>query len=144
MRTIATPLAILGPIVVAAASTLLAGCQAPDRANPTVIDATLPTQPLLELRVGQPASLTLQSSAGTGYEWVYVRDMSAGELPVTVNPKRTRAVSPGVAGGPTLWDFQVWPERAGRAALTFELRRPWEKDAPAAERAVIPVLVTVH
>ncbi len=118
-----------------------AACEAPHRTNPVFVDPVVSPQTMLDLTVGTPSTISLPAHGGTGYEWVYVRDTMTQPIPVAVQPKGSRAIDPGVAGGPREWGFEIRPVRAGRGTLTFELRRPWEKSEPAAQKVVIPYLV---
>ncbi len=128
-------------LAVAFAAASLAACDAPHRASPVYVDPIVSAQTMLDLKVGTPQTISLPAHGGTGYEWVYVRDTTTQPIPVSVHPKGSRTIDPGVSGGPREWGFEISPARPGRGTLTFELRRPWEKNGQAAQTVVIPYLV---
>ena len=73
-------------------------------------------------RVGEPFTIRLQSNPTTGFEWQAIFDPAAVALV-------DRKFDPGAGGigggGEEVLTFR--PLRAGRATITFDLRRPWEK-----------------
>jgi inhibitor of cysteine peptidase len=84
--------------------------------------------------IGTDIVITLPATPGTGYSWVLV-DSGAPELQLVdtgaVVHDSAQAMRPG-APTTTAWRFRAGG--AGRTALTFDYRRPWEHETPAARR----------
>ena len=97
--------------------------------------------------VGDLLVVELAMSAGTGYQWKCVR---ATDSAAVVSPKFDAAAgagvekprSQGLAGGPVDCIFEFSVVGPGTATLSFELVRPWEKDAAPADRRTLTLTVT--
>ena len=75
-------------------------------------------------RVGEPFTIRLQALATAGFEWQAGFDPQAIELV----DRRVEAPAGGVGGaGEEVLTFKAL--RPGRATITLDLRRSWEKDA---------------
>lgn len=126
-------------VAIAGLALAAAACHAPTAENPQALDPAAATQPLLEFSVGQTRTISLPAHGGTGFEWAPTAS-SLEDAAMAIRERGSQAVQPGVAGGTVQWSFQVTALQPGRGALTFELRRPWEKDVAPAETVVVPYL----
>jgi inhibitor of cysteine peptidase len=88
------------------------------------------------LSVGQSFSIKLPVQMGTGYSW------KTASVPAGVKAggesKEGAAAAPG---GSETQVFKFTAEKPGDGALSLQYRRPWEKDAPAAETFTLNVSV---
>ena len=93
------------------------------------------------LRPGQEIVVRLASNRTTGYRWSLVAAddpvLALLASPVYV-PDTTPAGAVGV-GGTEVWRLSAF--RAGAQTLSFEYRRPWEHDTPAARTVSLSVTV---
>lgn len=94
----------------------------------------------LTLPQGQTLELQLRSNPGTGYSWQLA---GAGEVlrqqgPMVFMPDPHDAMTVG-SGGTEVWRLRA--VKPGRQTLRLEYRRPWEKDAPAAETFTCDITV---
>lgn len=94
------------------------------------------------LAVGQVLEIALMANASTGYQWQVVSDGAPSLVrttgPATPPPMDTQ---PPMPGAPSLARWWFRAERPGEVRLRLEYRRPWEKDAPAAQVAEYGVTV---
>jgi inhibitor of cysteine peptidase len=75
-------------------------------------------------RVGELFTIRLQANPSTGFAWQAIFDPTAVALVDRAFEPRSQAIG---AGGEEVLTFK--PLRAGRATITLDLRRPWEKGA---------------
>jgi inhibitor of cysteine peptidase len=94
----------------------------------------------VSLKVGAMLEVRLDANHTTGYSWI------AGPVadPVLVRQgvaKYEEHAAEGKAGvgGVEVWRFKA--VKAGKQALQFEYRRPWEKSVPAAKTVTYSVTV---
>jgi inhibitor of cysteine peptidase len=95
-------------------------------------------QEIIETVVGQEFTISLPSNPTTGYSWALAGSLPDGLLLVGSQYKPSQP-DPNVvgSGGVEEWTFKA--TKAGTATLTFEYRRPWEKELPPAQRKVFVV-----
>ena len=86
--------------------------------------------------------ISLDYSAGTGYEWQCTADPE-GVLVQTDKTTESRAEG-NVDGGPLRDTFTFHAQSPGEVVLTFNLVRPWETDEPPAETQVYAFTVTKY
>ena len=84
--------------------------------------------------------ISLDYSAGTGYQWECTADQE-GVLEQVDKTTENRAEE-GVVGGTLRDTFTFRAQSPGEVVLTFNLVRPWEKDAQPAETQVYAFTVT--
>lgn len=85
----------------------------------------------VELDVGKTFVAELYFSAGTGYEWT-ATGFDASVVRIVEERKRpTRGTTE--VGAQQMHTMNFKAEKPGRTRVTFELRRPWEKDEKPAE-----------
>ncbi|MCE2883820.1 MAG: protease inhibitor I42 family protein [Planctomycetaceae bacterium] len=89
--------------------------------------------------VGGELANDLPFSAGTGYAWT-AKGFDAKVLALKSQESRSEAAD-GVAGGPMIEHFVFEGMKPGETTITFELRRPWEKDVAPAETRTMKVKV---
>jgi inhibitor of cysteine peptidase len=81
---------------------------------------------IIETAVGKNFTITLDSNPTTGYNWQIVRQMDTGLVELVdsqyIAPKTDLVGSPGHEE----WHFKAI--REGKAIISFEYKRPWEKD----------------
>ncbi|MFH1877664.1 MAG: protease inhibitor I42 family protein [Candidatus Omnitrophota bacterium] len=92
------------------------------------------------VRKGQVLKLQFDANASTGYIWELADSANKGVIE-QVGKIRYIHTSNRI-GAPGIQIFRCEGMKKGKAALTFEYRRPWEKDAKPAKRYVVRVLVT--
>lgn len=91
----------------------------------------------IETRVGAELRLALPVIAGTGYLWQQ-------EPPVSPAVEVREAESAGESakpGGSQDQVFRLTAKSAGRAAMKFTLRRPWEKTAKPSGQFRVTLLI---
>lgn len=111
---------------------------APPEPAPVVVDVSA-ADTRVALTPGQELVVRLCSNPSTGYSWTIVAPatavlVSAGPPAFEPDPKAGGRVG---AGGVEAFRFTA--AAAGREALRFEYRRPWEKDAAPASTAIVDV-----
>jgi len=94
----------------------------------------------VSLKMGGELEVHLGANHTTGYSWVAAPManpvlVSLGKTTYQENPAGGKA---GV-GGTEIWRFKA--VKAGKQALQFDYRRPWEKSAPAAKTVTFQVTV---
>jgi inhibitor of cysteine peptidase len=98
------------------------------------------TTGLVSVKVGATLEVKLEANHTTGYSWVAAPAVD----PVLVRQGAT-AYQEHSAGGKTgvggmeIWRFKA--VKAGKQALQFEYRKPWEKTAPAAKTVLFSIVV---
>ena len=122
--------------LVLAGCLLMAGC-----APGGTIKARLEGDRSLDMRTGQTLELEVDSNPTTGYSWAVASSRNSGVLR---QKRKDKYVPPSTdlvgAGGKQIFYFEAL--KRGRAVLSFEYRRPWEKDKGPAEKYT--VIVDVH
>ena len=81
---------------------------------------------IIETNVGKSFIITLDSNPTTGYQWQIARQMDTGM--VELIDSQYIAPKTGLVGAPghEEWHFKAIKE--GKAIISFEYVRPWEKD----------------
>jgi len=116
-------------------SATLAGCagglsQAPGTPPiPALMVAESDAGRTIEVERGRKLTLRLEANRSAGYRWFVAS--SGNALEQLGEPFYAAEKSVAGAGGAEYWSFM--PVRSGRQELSFEYRRPWEKDKPAAK-----------
>jgi inhibitor of cysteine peptidase len=81
---------------------------------------------IVETAVGKSFTVTLDSNPTTGYQWQIARQMDTGLVELIdsryIAPKTDLVGAPGHEE----WHFKTIKE--GKAIISFEYARPWEKD----------------
>ena len=95
----------------------------------------------LELKRGQHLVVRLPSTPGTGYRWTIRHDPQSALLPLATAAYERNAGTANLMGAPGTETWKLAAFTAGRQTLVFEYRRPWEKDAAAAQTLSFPVTV---
>jgi len=91
------------------------------------------------MAIGQALYARLASNPSTGYQWNVQGSAAPLELvksDFARNPQGSNA--PGASGTQQL---QFTAKAAGTVSLTFEYRRPWEKDVPPAKTVTVTIVV---
>lgn len=100
-----------------------------------------PTGPseTIEVAVGEEFVISLDSNPTTGYSWEMTSQLPAWleligseYIPTPTEPQKVGS------GGIEEWTFRA--NAAGTATVTFEYRRPWEKDQPPAQRKTFVIV----
>ncbi len=91
------------------------------------------------LKVGEMVTVMLAANPSTGFSWTVapVADEVLTQVSMVFRPRSGGGVVG--AGGLDQWTFKA--VKVGKQTLTFEYRRPWEKDVAAAKTAVYSVVV---
>lgn len=110
------------------------GCGAPE-----AIDVKVDGDKTVGLRMGQLLRLKLDSNPTTGYSWDIASSPDAG---VVRQFEKMRYVREGEligSGGYQLYRFK--PLKKGTATISFEYKRPWEKDAEPVKKYTVRIVV---
>jgi inhibitor of cysteine peptidase len=94
----------------------------------------------VSVKVGAILEVKLEANHTTGYSWIAAPSVdpvlvSQGKAAYQEHPAGGKV---GV-GGTEIWRFKA--VKAGKQALQFEYRKPWEKTAPAAKTVLFSVVV---
>jgi predicted secreted protein len=90
--------------------------------------------------VGQELGTEMTFGAGTGYAWT-AKGFDATILALKSQESKSEAPD-GVVGGQMAEHLVFEGVKPGETTITFELRRPWEKDVAPAETRTMRVKVT--
>lgn len=93
----------------------------------------------LKVRAGTVFAITLEANPTTGYSWAV--DHVSPEGSIKVMSSSYSPVRPGLTGS---GGYETWLLKAlirGRAEISFEYRRPWEKGTPPIETRNITIKV---
>ena len=92
-----------------------------------------------EVAVGGELANELPFNAGTGYAWT-AKGFDAKVLTLVSQESRSETTD-GRTGGPMIEHFVFKGVKEGETTITFELRRPWEKDVAPAQTRTMKVKV---
>jgi len=94
----------------------------------------------VSLKVGMVLEVKLDANHTTGYSWVAVpvADSVLARQGKAIYQEHAAGGMAGV-GGVEIWRFKA--VKAGKQALQFEYRRPWEKSVAAAKTVTYSVTV---
>ena len=95
----------------------------------------------VELAIGHPWTVTLDSNPTTGFRWQLVSSTDEAVLELedhVYEPSEAPAGFCG-AGGKELWTFRAL--KRGKSTITLEYSRPWESSPKPAGTFVITVVV---
>jgi len=111
----------------------------PPAERKTFVVIARPAGETIEVTVGQNFVISLESNPSTGYSWELATPLPAWlaligseYIPTPIDPPMVGS------GGIEEWTFRA--NAGGMATLTFEYRRPWEKDQPPAKRKTFIVV----
>jgi inhibitor of cysteine peptidase len=94
---------------------------------------------IIEATVGKSFTITLDSNPTTGYQWQVARQMDTGMVELIdsqyIAPKTDLVGAPGKEE----WHFKAIKE--GKAIISFEYVRPWEKDELPGQQESFIVIV---
>ncbi len=93
----------------------------------------------VELSVGQPLVVSLDSNASTGYSWTQPQISDDSVLGATGNQTIAPQTSLVGAPGKEQWTFKAL--KKGTSTISMEYRRPWETGIPPAETFDLTVVV---
>jgi inhibitor of cysteine peptidase len=119
-------------------STAPAGSIVPALSN-TPATYTDAAQPVTAV-VGQEITFALLSNPTTGYSWQSVYDNSTFSLVNDMYSPDAKADKNLVGSGGTQY-VTLKTLKSGQAAVTFNYRRPWEKDVPPAKQQIFNVTI---
>lgn len=81
---------------------------------------------IIETTVGKSFTITLDSNPTTGYQWQITRQMDTGM--VELIDSQYIAPKTGLVGAPGKEEWHFRAIREGKAIISFDYVRPWEKD----------------
>jgi len=84
-----------------------------------------------ETSVGKSFTITLDSNPTTGYQWQITRQLDTGLLKLV--DSKYIAPKTGLVGAPGKEEWTFKATRAGKAIISFDYVRPWEKDEMPAQ-----------
>ena len=93
----------------------------------------------VELSVGQPLVVTLDSNASTGYSWSLAQNSDETVLNKTGNEYISPQTTLVGAGGKEEWTFKAL--KKGTSSISMVYRRSWETDTPPAKTFDLTVVV---
>ena len=86
---------------------------------------------VIEASVGKSFTITLDSNPTTGYQWQITRQLDTGLLKLV--DSKYIAPKTGLVGAPGKEEWTFKATRAGKAIISFDYVRPWEKDEMPAQ-----------
>lgn len=96
----------------------------------------------IEVNIGDEFNIILDANATTGYSWVLAKPLDKEVVILVksdyINPPSEKGKVG--QGGKSFWKFKA--TGAGKAIITLEYKRSWEKGKPAAQKKAFFVLVT--
>ncbi|MBI1303885.1 MAG: hypothetical protein GC172_08870 [Phycisphaera sp.] len=110
--------------------------------TPAVIRHEPPKESVADFSAPKGSTYTaeLPFNAGTGYAWTASR---FDEKIVKLEEQSSRrAGGEAMPGGPMIEELRFNLVGRGETIIVFELKRPWEKDAPAVDTRSVKVTVT--
>ena len=85
---------------------------------------------IIETTADKSFTITLDSNPTTGYQWQIARQMDTGM--VELIDSQYIAPKTGLVGAPGREEWHFKATKEGKAIISFEYVRPWEKDEPPA------------
>ncbi len=100
-----------------------------------------PPSETIDVVVDEEFVISLASNPSTGYSWGLANPLPAWLEFVGQTYESSQSDPPVIGGGGVeKWTFKATD--AGTATVTFEYRRPWEKDKPPAQRKTFVIVAT--
>jgi len=87
----------------------------------------------IETRLGEDLVITLESNPTTGYSW-RLSEPLPGILELVGKEFKPAENMENIAGAGGIEEWTLKSIEKGRAAVSFEYVRPWEKDKPPVKR----------
>ena len=117
-----------------------------DEINQNVKEPSLPSAVLgqnkeLHVKVADEFVILADGNITTGFSWYYCGKDTVDGVELKKNDYFTEKTDRIVSGAPGVFQFVFEAKKAGRHELTFEYKRPWEKDV---EPTVNTILVIVE
>lgn len=97
-----------------------------------------PNMPI-HVRVGEEFSIILKSNPSTGFTWQLAEPLDKSILRLVGSEYKARKPALIGSGGEEIWIFKALSK--GRAFISMEYNRQWEKDVPPAKRMIFTVNV---
>ena len=97
----------------------------------------------IEVTVGDDFNIILDANATTGYSWSIAKPLDKEVVTLVSSDYLIPRQENNMVGqgGKSLWKFKAIG--AGKALITLEYKRSWEKDKPAAEKKTYFIVVTM-
>ena len=120
-----------------AAVVIFCGCtlkkKQTDEINQKVKEPSLPSAVLgqakeLHVKVAEEFVILADGNITTGFSWYYSGKDTVDGVELKRNDYVTEKTDRIVSGAPGVFRFYFEAKKAGRHELTFEYKRPWEKD----------------
>ena len=93
----------------------------------------------IEVKVGDDFQIMLDANKTTGYEWSLAKPLDKEVLTLVGKDYLIPRTPRMGAGGKSVWKFKAIG--SGKALITLEYKRSWEKDKPAAQKRIYFVIV---
>jgi len=94
---------------------------------------------VIETNIGKSFAITLDSNPTTGYQWQIARQLDTGLLELVDSQYISSKTDLVGAPGKEEWSFKAI--RAGKAIISFDYVRPWEKnELPAKTNSFIVII----
>lgn len=94
---------------------------------------------VIKIKSGKEFTLTMESNRTTGFEWQLAAPLDEKIIRLVGSeymPTKPQLIG---SGGEELWTFKaIGP---GKANILFKYARPWEKDAPPAQKEAFSISV---
>jgi len=94
---------------------------------------------VIEAKVGNSFTITLDSSPTTGYQWQIARQIDTGLLELIGSQYIPSKIDLVGVPGKEEWVFKA--VRAGKAIISFNYVRPWDKDGLPAQTDSFIVII---
>ena len=94
---------------------------------------------IVEAAVGKNFTITMDSNPTTGYQWQIARQMDTGL--VELIDSQYIAPKTGLVGAPGKEEWHFKAIKEGKAIISFDYVRPWEKDELPAQTETFIVII---
>ena len=128
---------------------VLVGCHAGKEKKkpeePVVKEPPLPSAVLdrdkeLHVHVAEEFVILADGNITTGFSWYYCGKDTVDGVELKRNDYFTEKTDRIVSGAPGVFQFVFEAKKAGRHELTFEYKRPWEKDVEPTVKTIMIVV----
>jgi len=93
----------------------------------------------IKIRTGNKITILLDSNPTTGYSWRLAQPLDERVLKLIDSKYQAPQTHLIGAGGKELWIFEA--TGSGKAEISFQYVRPWEKDVPPVKQETFTVVV---
>ncbi len=108
--------------------------------EPPLPSAVLDKDKELHVHVAEEFVILADGNITTGFSWYYCGKDTVDGVELKRNDYFTEKTDRIVSGAPGVFQFVFEAKKAGRHELTFEYKRPWEKDVEPTVKTIMIVV----